>query len=44
MIKKQNLIVSDYQKSERDFAFIVNKEVESSRFNKCCFKCGSKID
>ena len=29
MIKKKNIVVSDYQKSERDFAFIVNKEVSS---------------
>jgi len=26
---KTNFVVSDYQKSERDFAFIVNKEVEA---------------
>ena len=29
MIKKKNYVVSDFQKSERDFAFIVNKEVSS---------------
>ena len=29
MIKKTNYEVSDYQKSERDFAFIVNKNVSS---------------
>jgi phenylalanyl-tRNA synthetase beta subunit len=35
MIKKVNLRVSDYQKSERDFAFIVNKELSLSRFDRC---------
>ena len=29
MIKKQIMLVSDYQKSERDFAFIVNKNVNA---------------
>ena len=27
--QKTNFVVSDYQKSERDFAFIVNKDVSS---------------
>ena len=27
--QKKNFLVSDYQKSERDFAFIVNKDVSS---------------
>ena len=27
--RKKNFIISDYQKSERDFAFIVNKDVSA---------------
>ena len=27
--QKRNFVVSDYQKSERDFAFVVNKDVSS---------------
>ena len=45
MIKKQNLSVSDYQKSERDFAFIIDKEnLNHTRFRNAISNIDKKFN
>ena len=41
--QKTNFIVSDYQKSERDFAFIVNKDVSSQDLINAISKVDNKL-
>ena len=41
--QKEKFVVSDYQKSERDFAFIVNKEVKAQDFINAVLSVNQKL-